>query len=78
MRYVIRTAISHGHIKQEITTVGSHGCIIKGTYLLRDGASESGEGGHSFEKKHSFFPYSDEKIKMSSTKLKIKSLFFIQ
>ena len=29
MRYVIQTAISHGHIKQQITTVGSHGCIIK-------------------------------------------------
>ena len=29
MRYAIRTAMSHGHIKQQITTVGSHGCIIK-------------------------------------------------
>ena len=29
MRYVIWTAISHGHIKYYITTVGSHGCIIK-------------------------------------------------
>ena len=29
MRYVMRTAISLGHIKQQITTVGSHGCIIK-------------------------------------------------
>ena len=29
MRYAIRTAISHGHIKQQITTVGSHGCLIK-------------------------------------------------
>ena len=28
MRYVIQTAISHGRIKQQITTVGSHGCII--------------------------------------------------
>ena len=28
MRYVIRTAISHDHIKEQITTVGSHGCII--------------------------------------------------
>ena len=28
MRYVIRTAISHSHIKKQITTVGSHGCII--------------------------------------------------
>ena len=28
MRYVIQTAISHGHIKQQITTVGSHGCTI--------------------------------------------------
>ena len=29
MRYVIRTAISHGHSKYQITTVGSYGCIIK-------------------------------------------------
>ena len=31
MRYVIWAAISHGHIKikKQITTVGSHGCIIK-------------------------------------------------
>ena len=28
MRYVIRTAISHGHIKEQITTVGSQRCII--------------------------------------------------
>ena len=28
MRYVIQTAISHGHIKLQISTVGSHGCII--------------------------------------------------
>ena len=28
MRYVIRTAISHGHIKWQITTVGSHGYVI--------------------------------------------------
>ena len=28
MRYVIQTAISHGHIIKQITTVESHGCII--------------------------------------------------
>ena len=28
MRYVIRAALSHSHIKEQITTVGSHGCII--------------------------------------------------
>ena len=28
MRYMIKTPISHGHIKLQITTVGSHGCII--------------------------------------------------
>ena len=28
MRHVIRTAISHGHIKKQITTVGSHRYII--------------------------------------------------
>ena len=34
MRYVIQTAISHGRIKWQITTVGSHGCIIKSDTLL--------------------------------------------
>ena len=29
MRYVIRIAISHGDIKQQVTTVGSHECIMK-------------------------------------------------
>ena len=35
-------------------------------------------GGWDFFEKNSLFPYTREKNKMSSTKLKIKSLFFIQ
>ena len=35
MRYVIQTAISHSHIKYQITTVGSHGCIININKLYR-------------------------------------------
>ena len=37
-----------------------------------------GGGGWDFLEKNSLFPYRSEKNKMSSTKLKIKSLFFIQ
>ena len=32
MRYAMWTAISHGHIKEQITFVGSHGHIIKGPH----------------------------------------------
>ena len=34
MRYVIQTPISHGRIKQRITTVGPHGCIINKGILI--------------------------------------------
>ena len=37
-----------------------------------------GLGGWDFFGKNSLFPYRSEKNKMSSMKLKIKSLFFIQ
>ena len=35
-------------------------------------------GGWDFFEKNSLFPYRSEKNKMSSTKLKINSLFFVQ
>ena len=36
MRHVIWTAISHGHIKERITTVASHGCMMKHIKSLPD------------------------------------------
>ena len=35
MKYVIWTAISHGHINQQINTIGSHGRIIYGKVKLQ-------------------------------------------
>ena len=47
------------------------------TTIFRDGQFDIQGGAGNYEK-NSSFPYISEKIKMSSTKLKIKSLFFIQ
>ena len=45
---------------------------------IRDGPFDIQGGGWDFFEKNSLFPYRSEKNKMSSTKLKINSLFFIQ
>ena len=46
--------------------------------VFRDGPFDIQGGGWDFFEKNSLFPYRSEKNKMSSTKLKINSLFFIQ
>ena len=46
--------------------------------LLRDGPFDIKGGGAGIFFKNSLFPYRSEKNKMSSTKLKINSLFIIQ
>ena len=46
-------------------------------FLIRDGPFDIQGGGWDFFEKNSLFPMRCEKNKMSSTKLKINSLFFI-
>ena len=45
---------------------------------IRDGPFDIQGGGWDFFEKNSLFPYRSKKNKMSSTRLKINSLFFIQ
>ena len=54
-------------------------CPMSILFILRDGPFDiQGGGGWDFFEKNSLFPIRSEKNKMSSKKLKIKSLFFIQ
>ena len=53
--------------------------ILHNLSVFRDGPFDvQGGGGWDFFEKNSSFPIRSEKNKMSSKKLKIKSLFFIQ
>ena len=52
--------------------------IYAGELPIRDGPFDIQGGGWDFFEKNSLFPNRGEKNKMSSTKLKIKILFFIQ